>query len=227
LIRFLLLLCACEPMFPERQRNWDVRGEYALAYADHVTLSLESGGTVRRTTAPETGSVNVGGLVVDVGAFAPSQILGSHAGVDQSDVDLDLTRHDIVVGGYSGIVDHAAQDEFSASGAGSDCHPLVVLTGRFTHRGETVRQEPEWRDADGGACAPLDGGTCALATIAAGVTWPGDAPVDGISQGRVAGYWPAACASAGANGRLLIEVGFTGARIGDFEPMDAAVAGSD
>jgi hypothetical protein len=215
---------------PEHFRNWDVRGQYALSYDERLTVTLSSGGRVRTQQATDKDVVNLGGPILDLGDFCarhlcPGEILGAQTAVDQTDPDEDLLRHAISVGGHAGFVDHSKQDEFTVSVAGSNCDPLAAFTGRFTHRGESVTQEPSWQDADGGVCVPLDGGTCALSTIPGGVSWPGDAPVDGLAHGRIGAYFPASC--AGLDGTLSLSIGFTGSRLGDASPFDLAAPTAD
>ncbi len=208
-----------------------MRGEYALAYDDQLGVELTTGGTTRQKSAAETDKVNLGGtLVLDLAelcarAVCPAEIFGAHLSVDQVEPDIEHPQHVISLDGHAGLVDHTRGDELSATIAGAACSPLVVVTGRFTHRGETVMQEPSWSDADGGACDPLDGGTC---TLSAGVTnWPGDAPVDGLAHGRAAAFYPASCGLPGVDGTLHLSIGFSGTRLGAPQLFDAAVPATD
>jgi hypothetical protein len=230
------LACGCEPTFPEKLRDWDVRGEYALVYDPMLAIDLDAGGTLRHQMGGAADTVNLGSLggqslTLDLAAFCsacPAQILGTQVAIDQIDPDADLPRHLISLDSHEGVVDHTQQDELAATLAGSGCRPLAVVTGRFSHRGETVLQEPAWQDADGGVCDPVDGGSCTLSAVAGGVRWPGDAPADGIAHGRIGALFPASCAFPGVSGTLRLAGGFAGSRLGDLQPpADAAVATTD
>jgi hypothetical protein len=206
-----------------------VRGEYAFAYGDTLSIDLTTAGTLRHQMASPSDTVNLGqNLVLDLAGFCdfgcPAEILGAQVSIDQIDPDVEMAQHLIDLSGHQGVVDHLKFDELAVTIAGQSCRPLAVITGRFSHRGETVAMEPVWQN-DGGACDPLDGGICTLST--GNVSWPGDAPVDGIAHGRVGALWPASCAFAGADGTLLLSVGFVGSRIGPLQMHDLAVETSD
>jgi hypothetical protein len=234
---------------------WDVRGNYALTYDDHWTLELVVGGTTRHTTSTGKdvapfGNFNGQPLMLDLAAFCerpdvfcPDEAVEPRLSIDQTDAEVVQPTHAIDFVGASGVhhdgvVDHDRQDTFlvglgSAGPGACAALPASISTGRFTHRGETVTQAPEWVTADGAACDPgsPDGGGsgCTLSSQMGGVLWPGDAPVDGIAAGRIVTEWSGACAFAGlpAGATLTFSTGFVGSRTGDYDPpapYDASVA---
>jgi len=66
----------------------------------------------------------------------------------------------------------------------------ALVTGRFTHRGETTRDMS--------------------------VTYPADSPVDGIADGTIAMSWTCAFSS----GQLTFSLGIVGTRVGAFHLID-------
>jgi hypothetical protein len=211
-------------------RAWDVRGEYAFSYDDQLTVALTTAGSLRQKVAGASDTVVLGGgFTLDLADFCmkqdcPADVLGTRVAIDEVDPEGEAARHVIELNGHGGWVDHSLEDELTATLTGGTCRPLAVVTGRFSHRGETVIVEPLWQNADGGLCDPLDGGTCMLLVApGGGVSWPGDAPVDGISHGRVGTLFPASCAFPGSDGTLLLSTDFLGSRIGDLETSDAGV----
>jgi hypothetical protein len=220
---------------------WDVRGNYALTYDDHLGLELTIAGAARRATWT-SGTIDFGSsggmpLQLDVAAFCaradiacPSEALPQRVSIDQRDADRDLAQHalDVVddtraaVGAEplraAGLVDHTRQDTFRidlASSSGGCSAGGSAATGRFTHRGEAVHAEPVYRDDAG------------LVALPGGVEWPADAPVDGIADGRIIMSWLGACAFAGlaTDAALVISTGFRATRTGDYQPPIVADAG--
>jgi hypothetical protein len=225
---------------------WDVRGNYALTYDDHWTLQLVAGSSTRHTSSDGKamapfGDFNGQTLTLDVAAFCarpdvfcPDEAVEPRISIDQSDAEMSLPRHDIDLVGalgvhHAGVVDHDHQDTFLVGLGGAAAGVCAALgtsvsTGRFTHRGETVTEEPAWVTGDGAACDPgsPDGGGsgCTLSSEPGGVVWPGDAPVDGIADGRITTAWSGACAFAGlpAGATFTFTTGFVGSRTGDYDP---------
>jgi len=225
---------------------WDVRGNYALIYDDHWTLELVVASTTRHTTSTGKdlapfGDFNGQTLTLDVAAFCarpevycPNEAVEPRTSIDETDAETAQPRHSIDLVGPSGVhhaggVDHDHQDTLlvalgGVSAGACAALPASVTTGRFTHRGETVVREPSWVTGDGGACDPgtPDGGgqSCTLESEPGGVVWPGDAPVDGIADGRIVTAWSGACAFAGLpdNSTLTFSTGYVASRTGDYAP---------
>jgi hypothetical protein len=139
-----------------------------------------------------------------------------------------------------GLVNHAQQDTFllglgATSGGSQNCGALALSLagGRFRHVGERFETRTVYRDAQGRPCAPPDAGVSADAGVGAdGGTAecraieerqriiPPGAAAEGIEEGKVALGWLGACAFGPfiAAATLTLETGFTGRRVGEFDP---------
>lgn len=159
---------------------------------------------------------------------------------------IDNTNPDLPAGQRAqvraGLVDHRAQGQFliglgQDSQSGQDCSILGISLagGRFERRGEYMETLTRYRDGQQRPCDPDDmqgmgdmaestdmelvESTCNKETYEVR-RWPEGAQVKGITEGKVAVGWLAACAFGPAivGATLSIETGFTAERVGEYSP---------
>lgn len=138
----------------------------------------------------------------------------------------------------AGLVDHRAQGQFviglgQDSQGGQDCGVLGISLagGRFERHGEYMETLTRYRDAQGRPCAPSED-MAEVADMDSDMSsdcveepyqvrrWPEGARVKGITDGKVAVGWLAACAFGPAivGATLSIETGFVAERVGEYSP---------
>lgn len=173
--------------------------------------------------------------------ICPSESLWNQVAIDQRDVNkkfdvhvinvIDNTTRNLPEGKRAdvvgGLVDHKQKGKFllglgSRSASNKDCGVLEIslASGRFARKNETFERVTIYRDDQNKACDPMNTeGTCKTIEQKR-LVWPEGAPVEKIVEGKVAVGWIAACAFGPilAGATLTAETGFTGERLGDFDP---------
>jgi len=242
-----LLLVACQDTNPasDVSGNYDLTWDNLLQLklkvggAVHETTATSEGETVTFQGASAGGQP----VTLDLNAFCgrdevqcPSETLWSKVSISQPKLTSNVPNshvlnvindsvHDLPQGDHAevraGWVDQ--DDNFllvlGAGGraggqqgvGGCALLALSVAGGRFSHEGETI-EEP----------AALDAGevTAEAGVPTATVTWPEDAPVDGMQEGQMAVGYLGGCAFGPilVGAALEIRTGFTAVRSGDFDP---------
>ncbi len=207
----------------------DVRGVYAVAWSDALTIRLDIGGAVQEATVGVDEVITFDApdgspLVLDLGAWCadpavtcPSEAWPARIAIDQDDPTVVSDVHalrawdaDAPGAVVSGLVDHR-DDAFlfgldGASGGSGDCGALALSLagGTFAHAA-----------ADTGAGT---GGDTGVDVIAGGVPWIEGGTI-GVVDGRVALGWLGVCAWSGlaVAATLSVETDYVAARVGDLE----------
>lgn len=205
----------------------DVRGIYAVAWSDQLTIRLDIGGAVQEVTAGTDEVVTFNApdgspLELDLAAYCadpavlcPSEAWPANAAIDQDDADVVQDLHtlrawdaDAPGAVVSGAVDHR-NDAFlfgldGESGGGGDCAALAISLAGGTFY---------YPDAADTADTAADTGGDALA---AGVPWA-EGGTTGVVDGRVAVGWLGVCAWEGlaVAATLSVETTYEAVRVGD------------
>ncbi len=204
------------------ENDQDVRGLYAVEWADTFTVRLDIGGAVQEQTSDADGVVTFEGpdgspLELDLAAWCaddavncPSEAWPSALAVDQESPEVRMNLHELRAWDVewpaelvSGLVDHRNDQLLfgldAGSGASGDCGAvaLSLAGGTFVY-------------GDGG-----DTGDTGDTDFAAGVATAGG-PV-GIDQGKVALGWLGACAWSGlvVAATVSVETDFVALRTGE------------
>jgi hypothetical protein len=224
----LLLACAGGGTAPtDPPADQDVRGVYAVTWADDLTIRLDIGGAVQEATAGTDEVITFNApdgspLELDLGAYCadpnvvcPSEAWPAAVAIDQDDPTVPSDLHtlrawDAVTPGavVGGAVDHRSDQLLfgldGASGGGGNCAALALSLagGTFAYpsaAGDTAEDTAGDVLADGVAGA--EGG-----------------PI-GIVDGRVAVGWLGVCAWSGlaVAATLSVETDYEAARISALE----------
>ncbi|MDO9280718.1 MAG: hypothetical protein Q7U06_02350 [Pseudomonadota bacterium] len=226
----LLLACAGGGTAPDgAAADQDVRGVYAVTWADDLTIRLDIGGAVQEATAGTDEVVTFNApdgspLELDLAAYCadpnvvcPSEAWPAEVAIDQDDPTVSSDLHtlrawDAVTPGavVSGAVDHRSDQLLfgldGASGSGGNCAALALSLAGGTFAYPSAADTADTAEDTAGD------------VLADGVAAAEGGPI-GIVDGRVAVGWLGVCAWSGlaVAATLSVETEYEAARIGGLE----------